>query len=89
MKKNMHCASGWWVVLLTATLAVSAMAGTGASLYNSSLSQVITSSTLKWTNLKKENINNYVTGATSPQGKFYTDAINTDPQNRDNIVRQD
>lgn len=70
MKNNIHCASGWWVVLLTATLAVSAMADTGASLYNSSLSQVITSSTLKWTNLKKENINNYVIGATSPQGNF-------------------
>lgn len=87
MKKNINCASGWWVVLLTATLAVSAMADTGASLYNSSLSQVITSSTLKWTNLKKENINNYVTGASSPQGNFHTNLINRVNQNLRTVAR--
>lgn len=86
MKNNIHCTSGWWVVLLTATLAVSAMADTGASLYNSSLSQVITSSTLKWTNLKKENINNYVIGATSPQGNFNTNIVN---KYHENLARQD
>lgn len=68
MKKIRNCESGWWVVLLTVTLAVSALAETGVGLYNAKLKQVITSSTLKWTNLKKESMNNYVIGADSEQG---------------------
>lgn len=68
MKKNRNCQSGWWVVLLTATLAVHAAAEAGVGLYNSKLKQVITSSTLKWTNLKKEAMSNYVVGAESELG---------------------
>lgn len=68
MKKNRSCQSGWWVVLLTATLAVQVTAEAGAGLYNSKLKQVTTSSTLKWTNLKKESMSNYVVGAESEQG---------------------
>lgn len=68
MKKNRNCQSGWWVVLLTATLAVTAAAEAGVGLYNAKLKQVVTSSTLKWTNLKKESMANYVVGAESEQG---------------------
>lgn len=68
MKKNRNCQSGWWVVLLTATLAVPAAAEAGVGLYDAKLKQVVTSSTLKWTNLKKEAMSNYVIGAESEQG---------------------
>ncbi|KAF9409418.1 hypothetical protein HW555_011193 [Spodoptera exigua] len=40
-------------------------------LYNSKLKQVTTSSTLRWTNLKKESMSNYVVGAESDQGPIY------------------
>lgn len=70
MKKNRNCQSGWWVVLLTATLAVQSAAEAGVGLYNAKLKQVTTSSTLKWTNLKKEFMSNYVVGAESDQGNF-------------------
>lgn len=69
MKKTKSCTSGWWVVLLTATLAVGALADAGVGLFNARLKQVITSSTLKWSNLKKESMGYYVTGADSEQGK--------------------
>lgn len=68
MKKNRNCQSGWWVVLLTATLAAQVASEAGVGLYNSKLKQVTTSSTLKWTNLKKESMSNYVVGADSEQG---------------------
>lgn len=68
MKKSKHCTSGWWVVLLTATLAVGAIADAGVGLFNARLKQIVTSSTLKWSNLKKEAMENYVVGAESQQG---------------------
>ncbi|VVD00887.1 unnamed protein product [Leptidea sinapis] len=40
--------SGWWVVLLTATLAVSVTGDAGVGLFNAKLKQIVTSSTLKW-----------------------------------------
>lgn len=70
MKKNRNCQSGWWVVLLTATLAVQVSAEAGVGLYNSKLKQVTTSSTLRWTSLKKESMSNYVVGAESDQGNM-------------------
>ncbi|XP_026488386.1 protein unzipped [Vanessa tameamea] len=71
MKKTKNCGSGWWVVLLTATLAVGALADAGVGLFNARLKQVITSSTLKWANLKKEAMEYYVAGAESQQGPIY------------------
>lgn len=68
MKKNRNYQSGWWVVLLTATLAVPAMTEAGVGLYNSKLKQVTTSSTLKWANPRKEAMANYVVGSESEQG---------------------
>lgn len=72
MKKNTKCTSGWWVVLLTATLAVGGLADSSVGLYNAKLKQVVTSSTLKWANLKKESMENYVIGADSEEGKYDT-----------------
>lgn len=68
MKKNRNCERGWWVLLLTATLAGPAIAEAGVGLYNARLKQVVTSSTLKWTNMRKEAMQNYVVGTISPQG---------------------
>lgn len=69
MKKNIKCTSGWWVVLLTATLAVGGLADSGVGLYNAKLKQVVTSSTLKWANLKKESMDSYIIGAHSEEGE--------------------
>lgn len=71
MKKNTKCTSGWWVVLFTATLAVGGLADSSVGLYNAKLKQVVTSSTLKWANLKKESMDNYVIGADSEAGPIY------------------
>lgn len=68
MKNCGKCQSGWWVVLLTATLAAPAMGEAGACLFNAKLKQIITSNTLKWASLKKEVMSNYVIGAESEQG---------------------
>lgn len=68
MTKYRSCQSGWWVVLLTATLALPAMAESGVGLYNAKLKQTVTSSTLKWSNPKKDAMQNFVPGAESEQG---------------------
>lgn len=72
MKKNRNCQSGWWVVLLTATLAVPAMAEASVGLFNSKLKQVTTSSTLKWATPRTEAMTNYVVGSESEQGTYLT-----------------
>lgn len=54
---------------MTATLAIGALADVGVGLYNAKLNQVVTSSTLKWANLKKEAMDNYVVGAESEKGE--------------------
>lgn len=77
MKKNRNCQSGWWVVLLTATLAVPAMTEAGVGLYKSKLKQVTTSSTLKWANKRIEAMTNYVVGSGSEQGSFRKIFIST------------
>lgn len=58
------------MVLLTATLAAPVLGEASAGLFNAKLKQVITSSTLKWNNLKKEAMDTYVIGAESPQGTY-------------------
>ncbi|KAG6457567.1 hypothetical protein O3G_MSEX010365 [Manduca sexta] len=68
---KINCHSGWWVVLLTATLAVTVSAEAGVGLYYARLKQVITSSTLKWTTLNKDVMTNYVIGANSEKGLIY------------------
>lgn len=68
--------TSWWALLLTATLAVGTFADAGVGLYNARLQQVVTSSTLKWTNMKKEAMDNYVTGADSQQGNILGQLMN-------------
>lgn len=63
------------MVVIVATLA-GLVQSDAVSLYNAQLKQMVTSSTLKWTTLKKEAMENYVTGVDSPQGKFGLNNLN-------------
>lgn len=71
MKKNRSLQSVWWVVLLTAILAVPVISEAGVGLFDAKLKQVVTSSTLIWTNIKKEAMDNYVIGAESDKGNLF------------------
>ncbi|KAI5634498.1 putative peptidase (DUF1758) domain-containing protein [Phthorimaea operculella] len=72
MKKNIHCASGWWVVLLTATLAVSVLASDQeVKLFSSSVQNILTSSTLQWKSFRRDKMSSYVSGAyTGSEGQL-------------------
>lgn len=56
------------MVLIGATFIAYAQSDAGVSLYNAKLKQIVTSSTLKWTTLKKEAMENLVVGADSTEG---------------------